>query len=140
MKRYTREELAKLRDETEVERAEVELPPEPKPEPLVKAKEKGDLQRASHKSVNVMTVLKGVTEAYTADEVRQLVYEAMGYARQWKSWEGMLAILKFQMEYSVGKPVQRSVTAALKPEDFARFLADDDNEQSIDNNETDVLS
>lgn len=88
-------------------------------------KSKAALQRAHRKTADTMTILQGITAAFTPEEVAKMLHQARDYAVQWKSWEGLLAIVKFQAEYTVGKPVQRSVSTNITPEQFAAFLQDE---------------
>lgn len=82
------------------------------------------IQRALRKSADPLEMLKAVTEANSPSEVTHLLKKAIRYAEEQKSWYGILEVLRFQMEYAVGKPVQRSVSATLNPEDFAKFFED----------------
>ena len=93
-----------------------------------KARTKGAIQRALAKSADPLVVLKGITEAYTAEEVTELLYCAELFALEQKSWEGILAILKLALEYSVGKPVQRSVSATFDMSKFADGWSDKESE------------
>ena len=86
---------------------------------------KGSVQRAVRKSVDTVALLKGVTEAFSAEEVTGMLVDARSIAIAQNSWEGLLAISKFILEYSVGKPVQRSVSTIINPALFAKKFMDD---------------
>ena len=89
---------------------------------------KRNLQRALRKSVDSLSLLKGVTEAFDQQEVTAMLHMARELAIEQNSWEGLLAISKFVMDYSVGKPVQRSVQTTISPELFAQRFMDDPEE------------
>lgn len=69
-------------------------------------------------------MLKAVVEAHNPEEMAYLLREAMDIARARKDWYGILMILRFQVEYGVGKPVQRSVSAQMSIEQFAAQFED----------------
>ena len=55
--------------------------------------------------------LQAIGAALPPESVEPLLEEAVKYARGARSWKGILAILTFCLDYRVGRPVQRSVTA-----------------------------
>lgn len=83
------------------------------------------IQRAVKKSSDAAAMLKAVVEAHSPAEMTFLLREAMTIARARKDWYGILMILRFQVEYGVGKPVQRSVSAQMSIEQFAAQFEDD---------------
>jgi len=130
-RRMVREEMERMRDSDEVVRAaEPEIVTEENtPQLPARSRGKQALQRAMQKSADPMTILQGISLALTPEEVADLIDEAIEFARKWKSWEGIVAILRLHLEYTVGKPIQRSVSANLKPEDFAAWLKDENPEE-----------
>lgn len=86
---------------------------------------KGQVQRAVAKSADPLAILKGVTAAHTPAQITELIRQAQEFAVSQRSWEGLLAIVKLELEYSVGKPVQRSIHAEITPETFAKWFTDE---------------
>lgn len=83
------------------------------------------IQRAAKKSADPLAMLQAVTEAHTPEEMTRLLRRAAEIAVDQKSWMGIVEILRLELEYAVGKPVQRSVSASLDPEEFAKHFLDD---------------
>lgn len=110
---------------------------EEKPIETKKATNRGQIQRAVAKSADPLAILKGVTAAHTPAQITAIIREAELYARENKSWEGLLAIVKLELEYSVGKPVQRSIHAEITPETFARWFSDE--EVKMDNGNSEAV-
>lgn len=68
--------------------------------------------------VDIAPILDAITTEFSSTEIRNMLRQA--YAAAWKNndWKGMMAVVQFVAYYSVGKPVQRSVTANISREDF----------------------
>ena len=82
------------------------------------------IQRAAKKSTDPVAMLKAVTEAHSPEEQTRLLRKAADLAEAQSSWMGLLEVLRFELEYAVGKPVQRSVSATLDPKEFASHFDD----------------
>lgn len=82
-------------------------------------------------------ILKAVAEdAYTPAEITALIHETVQLAREAEDWKGIAYILKFIMDYTVGKPVQRTLTAsmdadALRSMFFAGEESEDDGSDGV---------
>lgn len=109
--------------------------PEDKPTETKRATNRGQIQRAVSKSADPLAILKGVTAAHTPAEITRMLKDAHSIALAQNSWEGLLAIVKLELEYSIGKPVQRSIHAEITPETFARWFSDEEIQVSGGNSE-----
>lgn len=88
---------------------------------------------------NVTSMLVAVAEqAYTPDEVVDLLYETVEMARKNDDWKGMFQVAQFIVYYAVGKPVQRTLSATVDP-DMVRKLFQGARDQDEDGDDDDVV-
>ena len=73
---------------------------------------------------DIMPVLIAVTEEFTVDELRQMLRDTWATAVEKEDWKGMYAVVNFVVQYAVGKPVQRTLTAHFDPEQALRMFTD----------------
>lgn len=59
------------------------------------------------KQVDQRAYIAALAEEFPPDEIRKLVREAIGIARDTNSWRGVVAALEFAANYTLGKPKQR---------------------------------
>lgn len=83
------------------------------------------LRRAKQKSMDPMPILKGISAAFTADEVTAALRTAMDIALSKNSVEDIMRVVRFITSYQVGTPVARSISAHYAKEDLAALFADD---------------
>lgn len=57
--------------------------------------------------------------------MQRLLRKAAAIAEAKNDWYGILQVLRFEMEYGVGKPVQRSVSATVQVQDMIDAFLDD---------------
>lgn len=73
---------------------------------------------------NNMSILAAVSqEAYTAEELVQMIHETYNMAREKEEWKGMYTVIAFIVSYAVGKPVQRSLSATIDKDEVRRILS-----------------
>lgn len=83
-------------------------------------------------------ILKAVAEdAYTPQQLTDLIHETVDMARGAGDWKGVYAILKLVLDYTVGKPVVRSLTATMDADElramfFQGELGEGSEENTID--------
>lgn len=82
-------------------------------------------------------ILKAVAEdAYTPEQLTDLVHEMVEIARAAGDWKGIYAALSFILAYTVGKPVQRSITASMDADQLRAILLGEEisggDEEAID--------
>lgn len=76
-------------------------------------------------------LIAALHEALPADKVKELLDKALTWAQEYKSPKLILAVLQFHYSYTLGMPVQRSVTATTKLESILSQLGSmDDSEFS----------
>lgn len=77
-------------------------------------------------------ILKAVAEdAYTPEELTALIHETVDMARAADDWKGVYAILKLVLDYTVGKPVQRTLTATIDADTLrSSFFAGEEVDES----------
>lgn len=69
-----------------------------------------------------MPVLIAIAEeAYTPEQLRDMLRETYDMAVEKEDWKGMFQVIQFVLNYAVGKPVQRTLTANVNP-DFIKEL------------------
>jgi hypothetical protein len=74
-------------------------------------------------------MLAAVTEnLYTPDQLAEMLRDTYQMAVKKEDWKGMYSVIQLILSYSIGKPVQRSVTAQLDPEDIKRMFAPNEEE------------
>lgn len=65
---------------------------------------------------DVMPVLTAITQAaYTAEELVSMIHDTYNMAVAEKDWKGMFTVINFVVQYAVGKPVQRTLSATIDP-------------------------
>ena len=70
-------------------------------------------------------LLRAIEAAYTPEQITELVREAVDMAREAGDWKGVYTVFSFIMAYTVGKPVQRTLTASMNADEIrAMFFAD----------------
>jgi hypothetical protein len=67
--------------------------------------------------------LKAITETFTAEDLSQMLIDAWNTADKAEDWRGKLELIRFVASYAVGKPVQRTLSATINPEDLLRIFA-----------------
>jgi hypothetical protein len=94
----------------------------------------GGLRRAKQKSMDPMPILKGISAAFTADEITAALRTAMDLAISTNSVEDIMRVVRFVTSYQVGTPVKRSISAHYDKADMAALFADN----PVDNGEETV--
>lgn len=80
-----------------------------------------------------MPVLVAVAEqAYSAEQLVEMVRETYETARGLDDWKGMFTVIQFVVNYAVGKPVQRTLTANINPELIKEFFQGRDTQEQED--------
>lgn len=81
----------------------------------------------SGKKKDYSPILRAVAEnAYTPEQITDLVHEMVDIAREAGDWKGIYAAVSFILAYSVGKPVQRSITASMDVDTLRAFLLEEE--------------
>lgn len=87
---------------------------------------KGNKIRPYHpsgKKKDYSPILRAVAEdAYTPEQITDLLREMVEMARDAGDWKGIYAALSFILAYTVGKPVQRSITASIDADSLRAVL------------------
>lgn len=78
---------------------------------------------------NEQALIAALHEALPAERVGQLLEQALAWAQEYKSPKLVLAILQFHYSYTLGMPVQRSVTASTKLETILDRLGEMDDSE-----------
>jgi|JI10StandDraft_1071094.scaffolds.fasta_scaffold871642_1 hypothetical protein len=78
---------------------------------------------------NEQALIAALHEALPADKVKELLDKALTWAQEYKSPKLVLAILQFHYSYTLGMPVQRSVTASTKLETLLNRIGEMDDDQ-----------
>lgn len=78
---------------------------------------------------NEQALIAALHEALPAERVGQLLEQALAWAQEYKSPKLVLAILQFHYSYTLGMPVQRSVTASTKLETILNRLGEMDDSE-----------
>jgi len=73
---------------------------------------------------NEQALIAALHEALPPARVGELLEQALTWAQEYKSPKLVLAILQFHYSYTLGMPVQRSVTASTKLETLLNRLGD----------------
>jgi hypothetical protein len=105
-------------------------------EPLAEGRDKsGRFKKGNNLSLNgrgrpkkreASEVLKAITGEFKPPEVRAMLREVHELAIKNNDPKTLLELLRLIAAYDIGKPVQRSITTAIKPEDFSRLWKDDE--------------
>jgi hypothetical protein len=69
-----------------------------------------------------MPILIAITQEYSIDELRHMLRQTYDMAVAKEDWKGMFQVLQFVMNYAVGKPVQRTLSATIDPEQIKRLF------------------
>lgn len=81
-----------------------------------------------------MVILKAVTEnAYTPDELTEMLKETYALAKRQGETKIMLQTLQLVLNYAIGKPVQRTLTASVDPDMLRAMLR-----QEVDDDSTEA--
>lgn len=85
---------------------------------------------------DIMPVLVAITETYTPSQISAMMVETWNMAKDKEDWKGMYTILNLIVSYAIGKPVQRSLTATIDPEQIkALFSPEGGGEEGEDGEE-----
>lgn len=83
-------------------------------------------------------ILLAVTQEYSIAELRKMLRDTYDMAQSEKDWKGMFQVLQFVMNYAVGKPVQRTLSATIDPSKIREiFGMDEDEDVSRDDDDDD---
>lgn len=95
----------------------------------------------SGKRKDYWPILKAVAEdAYTPDEITALIHETVDMAREAQDWKGVYAMLRLVLDYTVGKPVQRTLTASMDADELRQmFFASEETNDELDGGEREVI-
>lgn len=79
-------------------------------------------------------ILRAVTElAYTPEQLIDLIHETVDLARGAGDWKGVAAIIRLVLDYTIGKPVQRTLTATMQADELrAMFFRGEEDGVVID--------
>lgn len=72
---------------------------------------------------DVLPFLNAVTEAYTPEQVQQMLKDTYEMAYEQKDWKGMYTVASLILAYAIGKPVQRSLTASIDADDIRKMFS-----------------
>ncbi len=76
---------------------------------------------------DIMPVLIAVTQAtYTGEDLVRMIRETYDLAMEEKDARTALMVIKFVVEYAIGKPVQRTLTAQVDPNEIRNLLRGND--------------
>ena len=81
------------------------------------------------------TSLEKLDERFAPEEIVFMLRDTYNMAVDKKDWKGMYAIVSLVLAYSIGKPVQRSLSAQIDPQEIKRMFSPDpiqDDEDAID--------
>ncbi len=78
---------------------------------------------------NEQALIAALHEALPPARVGELLEQALTWAQEYKSPKLVLAILQFHYSYTLGMPVQRSVTASTKLETLLNRIGEMDEEE-----------
>lgn len=83
------------------------------------------VHRRGLRKTDSRAVLQAITqEAYTSSELVHMIRETYDIAREDRQWAGMLKVITLVVEYAVGKPVHRTLTASINPDEILALLQD----------------
>ena len=66
----------------------------------------------------------GTQEAYTSQELVHMIRETYEMSRDERDWKGMYTVIQMIVQYSVGKPVHRTLSATINPGEILELLQD----------------
>lgn len=76
-------------------------------------------------------ILRAITEdAYTPAQLTNMVKETYELSRDAGDWKGMFAVIRLIADYTIGKPVQRTLTASMDAEEIRNMFFGGDGEAS----------
>lgn len=78
---------------------------------------------------NEQALIAALNEALPPAKVGELLDKALAWAQEYKSPKLILSILQFHYSYTLGMPVQRSITASTKLETLLNRLGEMDDEE-----------
>ncbi len=82
---------------------------------------------------DTMPVLIAIAqEAYTSEELIAMLHETYEMAKEERAWKGMFDVIQLVVHYAVGKPVQRTLSATIDPNDIRAMFEGIENEQTGD--------
>lgn len=72
---------------------------------------------------DTMPVLIAVAQgAYTPEQLVDMLHETYEMSKEKGDWKGMFQVIQFVVNYAVGKPVQRSISASVDPDEIRKML------------------
>ena len=71
-------------------------------------------------------LLRALDSTLPPERCSELIEKALAWAEEWKSAKTVLAVLQFRYSYTVGMPVQRSVTATTRLETLLNRIGEMD--------------
>lgn len=74
-------------------------------------------------------IIAAMDAALPAEELQQLLTDAIGWAREYKSPKLALSIAQFVVSYQIGSPIQRSMSASTKLETILAKVGSMDEEE-----------
>lgn len=79
-------------------------------------------------------ILVAITQmAYTPEELVEMLHETWAVAKESQDGKAMLQVIQLVLNYAVGKPVQRTLSATVDP-DKLRALFGEDNQDDRESN------
>lgn len=81
------------------------------------------------KRADERAIISAMDRALPPTELEELLKEAIGWAREYKSPKLVLSIAQFVVSYQIGAPVQRSITASGKLESLIERLGSMDEDE-----------
>ena len=84
----------------------------------------GRLRKADH-----MPILYAVTQAaYSPEDLVEMLHETYRVAAKAEDAKAMMQVIQFVVNYAIGKPVQRTLTASIDPDKLKELFGDSDDE------------
>ncbi len=92
------------------------------------------------KKMDSMPILRAITEEYSLEELGSMLRETYKTAYMADDAKAMLQVIKLVLDYAIGKPVQRTLSATIDPDQVRNILGgfgrqeeeEDDDEETID--------
>lgn len=77
------------------------------------------------KRINVQEMLEAIADDFPPERVISIINKALEIAIKQQDWKGVHAVATTVLHYQIGKPVQRSITAQIDPDDFRKMFQPD---------------
>lgn len=83
--------------------------------------------RTGRKKADSYPILVAITQmAYTPEELVEMLHETYVVAQKSEDAKAMMQVIQFVVNYAIGKPVQRTLSATIDPEQLKEIFGGSD--------------